>query len=214
MDAAVTPVLSGVEGSGTQTAAKPAPKSHRRHTPQAIDPVTRKFVRTEGRPPVEEPDGPPPGAMAPFGLGPAELARIAAYLQQQGLIGPAPVAGPTATPAPRKGSQIRLAARPEDATPATPFRVWTAGPNMPQTKIYMPDFAPGLKPRSDGAYYLTSPEQVAWARDVLRRNRRWWPDTMPDDEPAQKCDHCGWHCRNYEAMNTHLNHAHGRPQAS
>jgi hypothetical protein len=97
-----------------------------------------------------------------------------------------------------------------DASPANPFRVWTAGPLMPHDRIVTPNGR--LKVKGDYAYYLTSPEEVAWAKKAL--GTKFWPDNVPEGEPDERCETCDWRCRNYAAMNKHLNEAHGRPQNS
>jgi hypothetical protein len=97
-----------------------------------------------------------------------------------------------------------------EVSPAKPFRVWTAGPLMAQDRIYTP--VGRLKVRGDYAYYLTSPDQVAWAQQAL--GKRFWPDTVLEGEDVPRCDVCDWECRSHAAMNVHLNQAHGRPQGS
>lgn len=91
-----------------------------------------------------------------------------------------------------------------------PVRVWTAGPGMPQEKIYMNGRSGGLKPFRDGAYYCDTPEKLAVAKRAL--GARFWLENVPESEPALKCDTCSWQCRSYAAMTHHLNNAHGRPQ--
>lgn len=89
-------------------------------------------------------------------------------------------------------------------------RVWTGGPGTVQAKIVVPGLPGGIRPGHDFAYHVRNQKQY----DALKRalGKRFWVDTIPVDE-TQKCDTCGWHCRSYAAMNFHLNHAHGRPQA-
>jgi hypothetical protein len=194
--------------------ATEAPKKRRnRRIPPAIDPVTKKFVSTGHNPPplppapAPEPDPLVSAPEPPLGLDEAAIAQIAAYLEAKGMLAPTPKPAP---PVVADGKR-RLATHPDLASPETPYRLWTAGPNMVRPKIYM-EGTSGLRPHRDGAYYLISPAQVAHARRVLGQNR-FWPDTVPDGEPDQRCETCGWTSRNYQAMGVHLNQAHGRPQA-
>jgi hypothetical protein len=97
-----------------------------------------------------------------------------------------------------------------EVSPAKPFLVWTAGPLMPRPRILTPFGR--LKVAQDYAYHLTSPEQVAWAKQAL--GKQFWPSTVTEDEDPPKCETCGWTCLSHAAMNKHLNEAHGKPQFS
>ncbi len=93
----------------------------------------------------------------------------------------------------------------------TPVRIWTAGPGTLQEKIYMPGRPSGLKPYSDGAYYVKTKAEYDVLLSAIGK-RRMFRDDIPEDEPAAVCQTCQWSSRSYKAMNYHLNVAHGRPQ--
>lgn len=102
------------------------------------------------------------------------------------------------------------ALRPSRESVYTPCRVWTAGPGMPQDKIYAGNVYAPLEVGRDGAYHPQSQHDY----DILKRalGARFWRDNVFEDDEVPKCDTCGWTCFNYAAMHHHIQHAHGRPQ--
>ncbi len=181
-------------------AGAPAPaKRRKRRTPPAIDPVTRKFVKSSERAFAEQmADNPPYVDPLRVNFPPELAAQVAAVMATPD---PVPEGSPAPQPAPEKAGAFK------------PIRVWTAGPNMPREKIYTPWSYAGIRPAGDGAYYLRTPREVQWFKQAVG-TKKFWVDTVPEDEPDLKCDHCGWHCRSYQAMHVHSQHAHGRSQGS
>jgi len=178
--------MSGSNGRMTARNAR-APRGA-----ENVDPLTGREL--DGlRPDIETADDttPPPAPEPDVAELHRELAALRAELEER--------------------DAIAAAAAAEKTPDFKPVRVWTAGPGMPREKIFVQGVHGGLKPAADGAYYLTTPVLEAAARGALKG--RWWVDDIPEGEPPAKCDQCGWTCRSNRAMNQHLNHAHGRPQA-
>lgn len=173
----------------TTSAAKKAPP---KRTP-AKQPAPVKTVERLAEQPIAE-------AVTPVAAAYVDPLRMTAHPSLQ-----------VAVPAPEPAVSRSVAPAVAAVSQTNPYRVWTAGPNTPREKVYMPGHYAGLRPATDGAYYLTSPEQVAHMRGAL--GARFWPDDIPEGEPDVKCDTCGWHCRSFRAMHYHTNHAHGRPQS-